>query len=90
MTAEEIELLCAELKEVINTKIDQHQMSEAQLVFWTAFEDASFDGDLLSAYSNMIQLTPDISIRNLHSFLMGHAFGVKLGGDIVKKAVTTH
>jgi hypothetical protein len=82
MTKAQIDVLCKELKEVIHSKITPDQMTEAQLVFWVAFEDASFDKDLLAAYSDMIEFTPDISLRNLHSFVMGHAFGVRYGGKL--------
>ena len=82
MTKQDIDDLCTELKEVMVTKISPNNMSEAQMIFWVAFEDASFDADLLTAYSNMVEFTPDISLRNLHSFLLGHAFGTRYGKTV--------
>lgn len=79
MTKQDINELCAELKKVLYTKIGRQEMTEAQLFFWTAFEDASQDKDLVAAYADLVEYTPDISIRNLHSFILGHAFGSKYG-----------
>lgn len=92
MTKQEIDELCKELKQVLYTKIATVNMTEAQLMFWSAFEDASHDTDLLESYSSLVEYTPDISLRNLHSFIMGHAFGSRYGGSMVdsKDKKTTH
>jgi len=90
MTKAEIDALCKELKEVVYSKVTPDQMTEAQLVFWAAFEDASFDTDLLEAYSNMVDFTPGISLRNLHSFILGHAFGKRYGTDESHESKLTH
>jgi len=90
MTKTEIDALCTELKEVVNSRIAPDQMTEAQLVFWVAFEDAAFDADMLTAYSNMIEFTPEITLRNLHSFILGHAFGVRYGDSTEENDKLTH
>lgn len=91
MTKQEIDDLCQELKEVVYSKVTPEQMSDAQLTFWAAFEDAAYDTDLLTAYSNMVEITPGISLRNLHSFVLGHAFGVRYGSTLSKTDdSTTH
>lgn len=84
MTKKEIDALCRELKEVVESKVTPDDMSEAQLVFWCAFEDAGFDTDLLTAYSSLVEFTPDIKLRNLHSFVLGHAFGVRYGKTLTR------
>lgn len=77
MTTKEHEDLYNELKDVIYSRgYNIENLSEAQRVFVAAMEEAAFGADLLQVYAELVDQTPDISIRNLHAFCLGFGLGM--------------
>ena len=55
-----------------------NSMSQAQQYFVKAFESAVFGSSFLECYSDLVDFEPDINIRNLHAFCIGHSLGLKM------------
>lgn len=89
MTAQEIEDLCNHLRLVFESKIDLWQMSNEQLMFWNSFQDAAYGADLLSTYSDLAHQCPETSLRLLHCFILGHAFGSRYGLEMLPESDPT-
>lgn len=81
MTVEEHQELYEELKSVIYTRgYDTSNMTAAQSIFVGALESAAFGEDLLKIYAELVDIDPEISLRNLHAFILGFALG--LSGNV--------
>ena len=81
MTTKDHEHLYEELKTVIYTRgLNMQNLTDAQQIFIEAAEQAAFGADFLQAYSEMIDESPDIKLRNLHAFCIG--FGLGLTGSL--------
>lgn len=81
MTVSDHQKLYDELKQVIYTRgFNTSNLTEAQSVFIAALEQAAFGADMLKVYAELIDATPDISLRNLHAFCLG--FGLGLSGNV--------
>lgn len=91
MTEKDHSLLYEELKIVMYTRGHSTQgLTEAQEVFVTALEQASFGANLLKVYAELIDLTPDIKIRNLHAFCLGFALGLSGNVSDLTTNTTSH
>lgn len=66
------------------------ELTPAQNFFIKAFESAAFGTDLLECYSDLINEYPDIQVRNLHAFCVGHSLGVRMGTQITEENKTAH
>ena len=83
MTAEEHQELYNELKQVIYTRgLNVQGLTEAQRLFVVALEQAAFGANLLKVYAELVDESPNISLRNLHAFCLG--FGLGLSGDVIE------
>lgn len=81
MTIEEHYNLYDELKKVIYTRgYNTRNLTQTQTVFIHALEQAAFGSEFLKVYAELIDETPDISVRNLHAFCLG--FGIGLSGNV--------
>jgi len=57
-------------------------LTEAQRVFVTALEQATFGADFLKVYAETVDAAPDIKLRNLHAFCLG--FGLGVSGQLTR------
>lgn len=81
MTVKDHELLYDELKEVIYSRgAHVGNLTDAQKIFVEAMEQAAFGADFLQCYSEIIEETPSIKLRNLHAFCIG--FGLGMTGNV--------
>jgi len=91
MTEDQLEELYDEVKEVLFDKsLNKQTMTDAQLVFTSVFEDYNRDIDIVTSYSNLVYLTPSISLRNLHAFCIGVALAQKYDKQPMETNQTTH
>lgn len=72
MTSQDHLELYEELKQILFNK-NITLMTEAQKYFTLSLETASFDNNFLAMYSELVDKTPSISLRNLHAFCLGYA-----------------
>ncbi len=87
MTESDHNELYDELKQVIYTRgYNVKDLTPAQEVFVNAMEQASFGGEFLKVYAELVDDTPDINIRNLHAFCLG--FGLGLSGNVTSLDLT--
>ena len=81
MTISEHESLYEELKQVIYTRgHNTFDLTDAQTYFVSALESAAFGENLIKIYAELVDMYPEISLRNLHAFILGFALG--LSGDV--------
>ena len=84
LTIKDHEDLYAELHEVLYDRSKSIEvLTEAQRHFVEAFESAAFGAEFLECYSDLIDGNPAVTLRNLHSFCLGHSLGLR-NGDKVK------
>jgi hypothetical protein len=87
MNVEDHEDLYNELKKVIYTRgYDTTNMTPAQSYFVAALESAAFGEELLKIYAELVDNDPEISLRNLHAFILG--FGIGLSGNVSNLELT--
>lgn len=87
MTEKDHTTLYDELKQVIYTRgYNVKDLTPAQEIFVQALEQASFGGDLLKVYAELIDDTPAINLRNLHAFCLG--FGLGLSSNVTELELT--
>lgn len=83
MTQDDHKALYEELKEVLYDRSKtSDKLSSAQRYFVDAFESAAFGAEFLECYSDLVDSTPDIEVRNLHAFCLGHCIGSRNGKNI--------
>lgn len=80
-----------EIKECLFTKVRTSlEMTDAQRFFTLAFESACFEDNFLYNYAQMVEDFPEITVRNLHAFCLGHGLGRTLGAQIDVESETNH
>lgn len=90
MTEEDHKELYKEISDVLYTRTGMDKLSVAQRFFVQAFEEAAFGSDLLECYSDLVDKNPDITIRNLHAFCLGHSLGKRNGEYKIDLEKTYH
>jgi len=79
MTVEEHNLLYEEIKKVIYSRgRNTAELTDAQLIFVEALEQANFGSDFLKVYAELVDNKPEISLRNLHAFCLGFGLGLSV------------
>ena len=85
MTVQDHNDLYNELRKVIYTRGNNLLgLTNAQMVFVKAFEEACFGVELIKAYTELVDAEPNISRRDLHAFCIGFGLGLKNKTNIVQ------
>lgn len=69
--------------------VPKDQMSEAQQYFSVSFNAASIGEYYLEVYSELFNMEPEVTLRNLHAFTLGYAIGQKFNKQF-DVSTTTH
>ena len=82
--------LYEELGELIKGgPLPKEQMTDAQTYFSLSFNAASIGEYYLEVYSELFNMGPEVTLRNLHAFTLGYAIGQKFNKSF-DVSTTTH